>query len=99
MAIMPDNPQVMFVGNGDSIPGLTGVIQRSSDGGASWQPANLPTEPNSVVYWFGVHPDVQNVVVGASLYGYVYVSEDSGESWQKLQKEFGEIRSVALTPN
>ena len=99
MAIKPDNPEVMFVGNGDSIPGVTGAIQRTTDGGANWQVANLPQEPNSVVYWFGVHPDVQDVVVGASLYGYVYVSEDGGENWQKLQKEFGEIRSVALTPN
>ena len=56
-------------------------------------------EPNSVVYWFGIHPAVPDVVVGASLYGYVYVSEDGGNNWQKLQKEFGEIRSVALTPN
>ena len=99
MAIKPDDPQVMFVGNGDSIPGVTGVIQRTIDGGATWQAAKLPVEPNSVVYWFGVHPDVQDVVVGASLYGYVYVSEDGGQTWTKLQKEFGEIRSVALTPN
>ena len=27
-----------------------------------------------------------------------YVSEDGGDSWQKLQKEFGEVRSVALLP-
>ena len=39
------------------------------------------------------------VIVAASLYGYVYVSEDAGDSWRKLEKEFGEVRSVAVTPN
>jgi hypothetical protein len=29
----------------------------------------------------------------------VYVSTDGGESWQKLRKEFGEIRTLALMPN
>jgi len=27
------------------------------------------------------------------------VSTDGGESWQKLKKEFGEIRTLAVTPN
>ena len=39
------------------------------------------------------------MIVAASLYGYVYVSEDGGESWSKRQREFGEIRALALTPN
>jgi hypothetical protein len=29
----------------------------------------------------------------------LYVSTDGGDNWDKLQKEFGEIRSLALTPN
>lgn len=99
MAIKPDNPQVMFVGNGDSIPGVTGAIQRTTDGGQTWKAVNLPQEPNSVIYWFGVHPAIPDVVIAASLYGYVYRSADGGETWEKLPKEFGEIRSVALTPN
>ena len=47
----------------------------------------------------GTHKERPNVIVAASLLGYVYVSEDGGDSWQKLQKEFGEVRSVALLPN
>jgi hypothetical protein len=39
------------------------------------------------------------VIVAASLYGYVYVSEDGGDSWTKGQREFGEIRSLSLSPN
>lgn len=94
-----DDPNVIFVGNGDAIPGVTGAIQRSKDGGQSWEAIKLPVEPNSVVYWFATHPSVPQVIAAASLYGYVYVSADGGESWQKLKKEFGEIRTVAVMPN
>ena len=97
--IKTDDPDVMFVGNGDNIPGVTGAVQRTQDGGKSWGPVSLPIEPNSVIYWMGTHKERPNVIVAASLLGYVYVSEDGGDSWQKLQKEFGEVRSVALLPN
>ena len=99
VAIMPDNPNVMVVGNGDSIPGVTGAIRRTTDGGKTWDAAPLPVEPNSVVYWFATNPAVPDTIVAASLYGYVYVSDDAGKSWNKLRKEFGEIRSLALTPS
>jgi len=94
-----DDPDVIFVGNGDAIPGVTGTIQRSKDGGQSWAPIKLPVEPNSVVYWFATHPSVPQVIAAGSLYGYVYVSTDGGESWRKLKKEFGEIRTLAVLPN
>ena len=42
---------------------------------------------------------MSNVIAAASLFGYLYVSEDGGNTWSKLQKEFGEIRSLAVTPN
>ena len=99
MAIKADNPNVMFVGNGDAIPGITGAIQRTSDGGKTWEPTDLPVAPNSVVYWFGTHAGVPDVFAAGSLYGYVYLSTDGGDTWRKLKKEFGEIRSVAVMPN
>jgi photosystem II stability/assembly factor-like uncharacterized protein len=94
-----DNPNVIFVGNGDAIPGVTGTIQRSTDGGQSWEAIDLPVRPNSVMYWFATHASRPDAIAAASLYGYVFVSADGGESWQKLQKEFGEIRTLALMPN
>ena len=75
------------------------IWDKSSDGGKTWQRTDLPVAPNSVVYWFGTHKAVPDTMVAASLYGYVYVTDDGGVSWRKLPKEFGEIRSVALTPN
>jgi len=94
-----DDPNVMFVGNGDTIPGVTGAIQRSVDGGQSWEAVPLPVPPNSVMYWFATHAAVPQVIAAASLYGYVYVSTDGGTAWQKLPREFGEIRAVAVMPN
>ena len=94
-----DNPDVMFVGNGDAIPGITGALQKSTNGGSTWETVNLPTQPNSVIYWLGTHQDRPNVIVAASLFGYVYASEDGGDTWKKLPREFGEIRTVAVVPN
>ena len=94
-----DDPDTMFVGNGNGIPGETGAIRRTRDGGKSWERVPLPVEPNSVVYWLGTHRDVPDMIVGASIHGYIYISEDGGEDWTKIKQEFGHIRGVAVTPN
>ena len=97
--VRPDNPDVMFVGNGNGIPGVTGAIRRTVDGGATWDTPELPVTPNSVVYCFSAHGDVPDCVAAASIYGYLYLSDDGGETWRKLDREFGEIRTVAISPN
>ncbi|MEE8147691.1 MAG: hypothetical protein V3T24_08815 [Longimicrobiales bacterium] len=99
VVVKADDPDVMFVGNGDGIPGTAGAVQRTQDGGRSWETVSLPVEPNSVIYWLATHAERADVVVAASLYGYVYVSEDGGDTWRKLKKEFGEVRAVTVTPN
>ena len=99
MILKADDPDVIFVGNGDFIPGVTGAIRRSKDSGRTWDAVPLPVEPNSVVYWLATHPSIPDVIVAASLYGYVYTSEDGGESWRKLKREFGEVRAITVTPN
>jgi photosystem II stability/assembly factor-like uncharacterized protein len=88
----------MFVGNGDVIPVTTGALQRTKNGGKSWEQVPLPVEPNSIIYGIATHKKLPDVIVATSLLGHVYMSEDGGDSWNKLQKEFGEIRSVALLP-
>ncbi len=97
MIVKHDDPNTMFVASGDGIPGTTGAIQRTTDGGRSWTLCELPEPPNSVVYWLASHPDAPDVIAAASLYGYVYLSEDGGTSWRKLDREFGEIRALALS--
>ena len=53
VAVKPDDPDTIFVGNGDFIPGKRGAIQRTRDGGKTWEKCALPVEPNSAMYWFG----------------------------------------------
>src|SRR5438552_10304331 len=50
-----DDPNVIFVGNGVAITGITGTIQLSKDCWQSWAPIQLSDEPNSVVYRLVTH--------------------------------------------
>ena len=88
----------MLVGCGDYIPGRTGAIEVSHDGGATWDRPMLPATPNSTVYWMATHPGLPGRVVAATVFGQVFTSEDAGRTWDKLDDEFGEIRSVTLAP-
>jgi photosystem II stability/assembly factor-like uncharacterized protein len=99
VAVKPDDPDVLFVANGNDVPGDAGTIQRSRDGGRSWQRAALPVEPNSTIYWFAVNPALPNVIIANSMFGYLYVSRDGGDSWNKLRRELSEIRALACLPN
>src|SRR5262249_53967866 len=63
VALRPGDPDTIFVGNGDFIPGKRGAIQRTRDGGQHWNPCTLPVEPNSVVYWIATNPANPDIVV------------------------------------
>lgn len=92
------SPATLFAGNGNGPPGNTGSLQMSSDAGLHWQAADLPVSPNSTVWTFASHPALPNLIYAACVLGYLYVSVDAGATWQKCAHEFGEIRSLAVTP-
>lgn len=96
--VWPGDPDTLLLGCGDYIPGQVGAIEISRDGGASWTRAELPAEPNSTVYWMATHPELDGMVVAATVFGHVFVSADHGHTWERLEREFGEIRSVTLAP-
>lgn len=95
----PWNDGTILVCVGDYIPGMVGAIEVSRDGGETWKRADLPATPNSTMYWLAVNEDVPGVVVATSVFGQVFVSDDHAETWRKLDREFGEIRAVCLTPD
>lgn len=99
MAVKTDDPNTLFIGTGDYVPGQIGAIEVSHDGGNHWSPAQLSTTPNSTIYLFATHAADADVIVAASTYGNIFVSEDGGEHWQKTKREFGEVRGLAWLPN
>ena len=94
-----DNPETLFVATGDGAAGTTGAIQRSKDGGRSWQALDLPAVPNSPIWGFATHAADPGRIVACSHYGELYMTENAGDSWVKLPREFTEIRAVAWLPN
>lgn len=91
----PDRPEVLFLGNGDGPPGTVGAAWRSTDAGQTWRRMELPVTPNSTIWDFAFHPSQPQRVYAYSVSGQVFHSADGGDRWEKLPREFGEIRSLA----
>jgi photosystem II stability/assembly factor-like uncharacterized protein len=99
-------PDTIFLGNGDGPPGTIGMVARSPDAGRTWQPWQLtpsgtervPGRANSTMWNFAVHAADPALVYASSVSGGVYRSTDGGKSWEKLMREFGEVRALAWTP-
>jgi photosystem II stability/assembly factor-like uncharacterized protein len=89
---------VIVVCVGDYVPGRVGALEISRDAGVTWRREPLPVTPNSTMYWLATHPELAGTMVATSLFGQVFVSDDFAASWRKLDREFSEIRSIALTP-
>ena len=94
IATRPDDPAVVFITIGDTTPGQTGAVMRSTDGGKSWESLALPQQPNSAMWTVSVSASAPDSVLAASRYGYLYRSDDGGDSWCKFGREFSEISSL-----
>lgn len=98
ISVQPDNSNVIFLTIGDTTPGRTGTIMRSKDTGKTWENLSLPVEPNTAMWVVNTQPFDPAVVFAGSRYGYLYRSNDGGDSWTKLWREFSEISSVLWVP-
>jgi transposase len=98
VAVKPDEPGTVFVAIGDSTPGRTGALMRSTDSGRTWEQLELPVAPNSAMWVVDVQIEDPRLMLAASRYGYLYRSTDGGESWTKLWREFSEVSSLVSTP-
>lgn len=99
LSVKTDDPGTIFVATGDGAAGTTGAIQRSKDGGQSWEQLPLPAAPNSPIWAFATHQADPGLIVACSHYGELYASPNAGDTWRKLPREFTEIRALAWTPN
>ncbi|MEE8518153.1 MAG: hypothetical protein V3S98_03395 [Dehalococcoidia bacterium] len=80
-----------------------GVVLRSTDGAQSWHKltSGLPSSPPTMAWSLVPHPvDAGTLVVGYGEYptgaGEMYVTEDRGDSWQRVGESFPAIRSLWL---
>src|SRR6185312_14229224 len=94
MAIAPSNPQVMYVGTGDSAPRNTVTtgegMYKSTDGGKTWKFAGLGD--THIISWILIDPANPDVVYAAAL-GHlfgpnpergVFKTTDGGQTWKKV---------------
>jgi photosystem II stability/assembly factor-like uncharacterized protein len=98
LALKADDPAVLFVANGDAAAGETGSVQRSKDRGQSWETLPLPIVPNTPIWTFATHAADADLMVTCSHYGQVFISDNAGDSWRKVRREFSEIRALAWVP-
>ena len=96
--VQPEKPNVIFVTIGDTTPGRTGTIMRTKDTGKTWENLALPVEPNTAMWTVNIQSTDPQVVFAGSRYGYLYRSDDGGDSWNKVWREFSEISSVMWLP-
>jgi len=99
LAQKADDPATLFVATGNGAAGDAGAIQRSKNGGKSWEALSLPDEPNSPIWNFATHSADPGLVIACSHYGELYASPNAGDNWKKIRREFTEIRGIAWVPN
>ena len=99
VTIKADNPQTIFMGNGDGAFGSNGAIHRSRDRGRTWENLPLPVQPNGSVWDLATHRSDPDFVLASTVNGQVFYSADAGDSWTKYSKEFGEVHSLAWVAN
>jgi photosystem II stability/assembly factor-like uncharacterized protein len=98
IAMRPGDPRTVFLTLGDSTPGRIGTVVRSRDAGVTWEPLKFPVQPNSAIWTLAISDEAPDTMFAASRYGYLYRSDDGGDSWRKLWREFGEVSSIQWIP-
>ena len=96
-AVSATSIRAVRTGNGDSyVWALTSrQLEVSGDGGKTWISRALPFEPRGSLH---LHPSDEKTVVLASDHG-VFVSRDTGESWQQVNLSELSIDDLASVRN
>lgn len=86
----------VFIGAGNGPPGDQGGIFSTLDAGKTWNRADIGRTANSTIWCFAHNPQFNDLLIACSVSGQLYRSADSGNSWTKLDHEFGEVRALAI---
>ena len=97
--VKADDPQVIYLGNGESAFGGLGALHRSRDRGQTWETLPVPVSPNGTIWNLATHAADPDFLLASSVNGQVFCSSDAGDSWSKVPREFGEVHALAWVPN
>ncbi|MEM7129192.1 MAG: hypothetical protein AAF702_22865 [Chloroflexota bacterium] len=90
----------LYVGAGNGPPGDEGGLFYTTDlgdtPGSSWSRVDLGGNANSTIWALAHNPATPEWIFAYSVHGQLYRSTDSGHSWTKLAREFGEVRAMIL---
>ncbi len=99
VVVKSDDPQVIFIGNGESAFGGVGALHRSGDRGKTWETLPIPVEPNGTIWDLAAHPADSDFLLASTVNGQVFCTADGGDSWSKFHRDFGEVHALAWVPN
>ncbi len=88
----------VYVGAGIGPTWDEGCLFCTPDLGRSWERADLGGNTNSTVWALAHNAAVRDWIMAYSIFGQLFRSTDNGNSWEKLAREFGEVRAVAVAP-
>ena len=88
----------LLLGIGDGTPGTTAALFRSRDSGLTWQPVDMPVQPNSCFWAAGSNPSDPDYLLVGTKFGDLFSSADGGRNWQKEWREFNEITDITWLP-
>ncbi len=94
----PGDTNILLASVGDKPSGVTGVLLISHDAGATWDNAVLDQPVNSTIWWIGTNSADPDLMFFCTIFGQIYRSRNGGDSWQKMQRELGEIRMIGWAP-
>lgn len=94
-----DTSDVIYVSVADSTSGTIGMFLCSRDYGENRERLPVPEPVNSTIWSIATNPADPNLIFIATLFGQIFRSRNGGESWEKMDRELGEIRMIAWAPN
>jgi photosystem II stability/assembly factor-like uncharacterized protein len=93
-----DDSGIVFLSVGDKPSGEHGLMFRSRDYGMTWARIDLPTAPNTTIWWIATNAADPMLIFACTIFGQIFRSTDGGENWVKMKRELGELRMIGWQP-